>query len=52
MGVKERIEQRAKEIYKDRYGKRRESDLSTQELEKVVHDAAIEVQKEIKQRKE
>jgi hypothetical protein len=47
MGITERIQKRAEEIYGQRYGKRR--DISAVEIERVRHDAAIEVQKEIKQ---
>ena len=47
----ERIAEKAKQIKQDRYGKRREDDLSTAEIERINHDAAVEVQREIKERR-
>ena len=45
MGIQEHIEEKTKELYKERYGKRSPDTLSIQGIEKVRHDAAIEVQK-------
>ena len=47
MGLKEKIDARADKIYKERYGKRK--DISSEETSKVIHDAAMEVQREIKE---
>jgi len=46
----ERIEEKAKEIRKERYGKMKDDDLSTAEHERINHDAAVEVQREIRER--
>ncbi len=47
MSLSERIKKRVDELYKERYGKRR--DISTEEKMKVDHDAAVQVQKEIRE---
>ena len=48
MQTSDRIKAKAKEIYIQRYGSRKPAELSTAELEKVSHDAAVEIQKEIR----
>lgn len=40
------IEERTKQKYKDKHGNRDESTLSSEELERVTHEAAVEVQRE------
>ncbi len=52
MGIRDKIEEKAKELYKKRYGKRSPESLSSEELNRVNHDAAVQVQKEIRDRSE
>jgi hypothetical protein len=50
MSIRDKIAERSREIYRDRYGSRSPDTLSSQEIEKINHDAAVAVQKEIKKR--
>ena len=47
--IDKRIAEKAKEIYKERYGKRSPDSLSSQEVERVNHDAAVQVQREVRE---
>ena len=47
--LSDRIRAKQKELYEYRYGKR--TDISNEEIARVEHDAAVQVQKEIKDEK-
>ena len=50
MNTSDRIKQKQQELYRERYGER--TDISSEEISRVNHDAAVQVQKEIKDGKE
>lgn len=49
--VRQKMQDRYKEVYKERYGNRDPESLSSRELEGVARDSQIAVQKELRERK-
>jgi hypothetical protein len=48
--LSDRIKQKQQELYQKRYGTRR--DISSEEIAKVNHEAAVQVQKELKDKRD